>query len=224
MSFLFRDRRQYRKHLVVLQCISCSFKLSSFWFSSRKTLGALLRVSQCFLQAETKQLYWLWLLKSGYVPLRRTFFFFLVAIFDFLKQLQSCLTKCHEVLIFSCKSPCPPPPAIFRFIQLRQEARGISFTVSTLDTLMNAALALFLKVSVGGSYIFRSKKSDLGCSVPWKWLYLPAPQTDDSVFNSGGSNWKNKQLWKFRPKARYSLHMANLCIVRCANTGDVCLH
>lgn len=70
------------------------------------------------------------------------FFFFLVAIFDFLKQLQACLTKCHEVLIFLLKSGCPP--AISRFIELSQEATRISFMVNILDTLMNNALE-FLK-------------------------------------------------------------------------------
>lgn len=34
-----------------------------------------------------------------------------------------------------------------------------------------------LKVSVGGSYIFKAKKKDLGCPALRKWLYLPAPQT-----------------------------------------------
>lgn len=57
-----------------------------------------------------------------------------------------------------------------------------------------------------------------------KWLYLPLPQAVMTIFNSGRSKWENKELWKFRPKALYSLHMADLCIVCCADTGDIGLH
>lgn len=78
------------------------------------------------------------------MPLRRacfSFFFFLADLI-FLKVLQACLTKCHEVLIFPLKCGCPS--AISKFIEFSQEATGISFMVNILDTLMNNVLE-FLK-------------------------------------------------------------------------------